>query len=191
MRVVVLAVMCLSLLAACNNLRFQPKYTQPYDESEEFGTAWRPLDENAVPIGYANVDTHLTMGLESLDGAHVDSFPFEITAEDMAEGQRQYEAFCAMCHGYGGYGDGVVALEGFNPDSAAVPASFHEQRLVDAEVGYYFDVITNGAGAMYAYDSRISVEDRWRVVAYIRALQLSQSVSLDALPESLQTNFGN
>ncbi|MEL7432325.1 MAG: cytochrome c [Chloroflexota bacterium] len=175
------------VLAACGNLREQPKFNKAYDASPLFETAARELDPNAVPIGFARQDLHLSYGLTA-SGDYATGFPFEVTLEDIEEGRRLFEGYCAMCHGYGGYGDGVVALKGY-PEPA--PASFHIDRLVDAPEGYYFDVITNGQGQMLDYSARVRENDRWLIIAYIRALQTSQSVPLDSLPEDLQANFND
>ena len=101
----------------------------------------------------------------------VDRFPFPITREALERGQERYQIFCSVCHGMTGYGDGIVARRGFNKPS---PASYHQDRLRQAPVGHFFDVMTNGWGAMPSYASQIPVEDRWKIIAYIRALQLSQ-----------------
>ena len=101
----------------------------------------------------------------------VDTFPFMITKEALDRGQERYQIFCSVCHGMTGYGDGMVARRGFNKPA---PASYHQDRLRQAPVGHFFDVMTNGWGAMPSYASQIPVEDRWKIIAYIRALQLSQ-----------------
>jgi len=102
----------------------------------------------------------------------VDTFPFPITKEALDRGQERYQIFCSVCHGMTGYGDGILARRGFNKPS---PASYHQDRLRQAPVGHFFDVMTNGWGAMPSYASQIPVEDRWKIIAYIRALQLSQT----------------
>src|SRR5262249_8833821 len=104
----------------------------------------------------------------------VDTFPFAITKDDLKRGQERYDIFCSVCHGMTGYGDGIVARRGF---SRPAPANYHQDRLRQAPVGHFFDVMSNGWGAMPAYASQIPVEDRWRIIAYIRALQLSQMQS--------------
>lgn len=101
----------------------------------------------------------------------VDTFPYPITKEDLKRGQERFNIFCSVCHGMTGYGDGMVARRGFNKPS---PANFHQDRLRQAPVGHFFDVMTNGWGAMPSYASQVPVEDRWRIAAYLRALQLSQ-----------------
>ena len=166
------------LIAGCNNLEEQPKYHEPYDESEQFGMAARPLDPNAVAVGQLNEDTALAYG--TTNGAYVTENPLDVDAEVLEYGQRMYEGFCSPCHGYAGYGDGVIAREGFQNIR-----SFHIERLQEAEDGYFYDVITNGFGNMYNYAARLDTYDRWATVAYIRALQLSQTADAASLPESI------
>jgi mono/diheme cytochrome c family protein len=100
----------------------------------------------------------------------VDTFPFPVTEEIVRRGKERYEIFCAMCHGATGFGDGMIVRRGYRR-----PPSYHTDQLRQAPVGHYFDVITNGWGSMPRYDSMIPVTDRWAIVAYIRALQLSQN----------------
>ncbi len=96
-------------------------------------------------------------------------FPFAVTAEVINRGQERYRIFCAMCHGETGQGDGMIVRRGFRQ-----PPSYHEDRLRQARVGYFFRVITEGYGAMPPYRAQVPVQDRWAIAAYIRALQLSQ-----------------
>jgi mono/diheme cytochrome c family protein len=96
-------------------------------------------------------------------------FPFPVTAEVVARGRERFEIYCAMCHGYTGEGDGMIVRRGFRR-----PASYHEDRLRQAPVGYFFRVMTEGFGAMPSYRAQVPVQDRWAIAAYIRALQLSQ-----------------
>jgi mono/diheme cytochrome c family protein len=98
-----------------------------------------------------------------------DSFPFPVTADVVARGRERYEIFCAMCHGPTGQGDGMIVRRGYRQ-----PPSYHEDRLRQARVGYFFRVMTEGFGAMPPYRSQVPVQDRWAIAAYIRALQLSQ-----------------
>src|SRR5437660_12067486 len=122
----------------------------------------------SINLPNAPVTTASTMALYPDD---VDTFPFPITKEALDRGQERYQIFCSVCHGLTGYGDGILARPGFNKPS---PASYHQDRLRQAPVGHFFDVMTNGWGAMPSYASQIPVEDRWKIIAYIRALQLSQ-----------------
>lgn len=169
-------------LAGCDNMTWQPKIDEPYGESPTFETAARQLDPNAVPVGEARVGDPFYTGM--LNGAYVDELPFELTEAVLEEGRFQYESFCMPCHGLSGYGDGIVAQEGFPP-----PASYHTDELRARPVGYFYEVITDGFGVMYSYASRIQPEDRWAVAAYVRALQISQYSELDDLPEDLRGQF--
>jgi hypothetical protein len=105
------------------------------------------------------------------------TFPFPITESDIRRGRDRYDIFCSTCHGRIGDGNGMIALRGFRK-----PPTFHDQRLRDAPVGHFFKVMTEGFGAMYDYSAQIEPEDRWRIIAYIRALQLSQNVPASAVP---------
>ena len=90
----------------------------------------------------------------------------EVTESVMLRGQERYNIFCSPCHGLSGRADGVIVKRGMKQ-----PPSFLEQRLIDSEAGYFFEVISNGFGVMYSYASRIKPEDRWAIIAYLRALQ--------------------
>ena len=111
------------------------------------------------------------------NGADVTTFPMQINATVLQRGQQRYNVYCSPCHGYAGYADGMIVRRGFSP-----PPSFHQDRLRNAPVGHFYDVITNGYGAMYSYASRINPADRWAIVAYIRALQLSQNARIQDVP---------
>ena len=100
----------------------------------------------------------------------VNEFPFAITATELDRGEERFQAYCLMCHGATGYGDGMIVRRGFRR-----PPSFHDDRLRSESLGHFFDVITNGWGAMASYSDMIPADDRWRIIAYIRALQLSQN----------------
>jgi len=101
----------------------------------------------------------------------VETFPIPIDKAAIDRGQQRYEIYCSVCHGMTGNGDGMIARRGFNKP---LPASYHQDRLRQAPVGHFFDAMTNGWGAMPSYATQIPVEDRWKIIAYIRALQLSQ-----------------
>jgi hypothetical protein len=109
----------------------------------------------------------------------VDTFPFEITAEVMARGRERYGIFCAPCHDAVGSGLGMIVQRGMKQ-----PPSLHVERLRQAPPGYFYDVVTNGFGAMVDYADRVPVRDRWAIVAYLRALQLSQNAAIEDVPES-------
>jgi mono/diheme cytochrome c family protein len=103
--------------------------------------------------------------------------PLPVTIELLQRGQERFDIFCAPCHGYGGDGDGMVVRRGFPK-----PPSYHTSGLRQAPDSHLFEVITHGYGAMYPYAERVPIDDRWAIVAYIRALQLSQNAPLDAVP---------
>jgi mono/diheme cytochrome c family protein len=107
----------------------------------------------------------------------VDTFPFPVTPEMVARGQERYQIFCSACHGDIGYGDGMIVRRGYRR-----PQSFHTDQLRGAPVGHFFDVMTNGWGAMPSYAPQVPVRDRWAIIAYIRALQLSQNQQAETAP---------
>ena len=105
--------------------------------------------------------------------------PPEVTPTLLRRGQERYEIFCTPCHGLAGRGDGMIVARGF-----PAPPSYHTARLRAAPARHFFDVITNGYGVMYSYAARVPPEDRWAIVAYIRALQLSQGAKVASVPEA-------
>lgn len=111
----------------------------------------------------------------------VTEFPMPITAADLDRGQERFNIYCSVCHGRLGDGAGMIVKRGFRK-----PPSFHEERLRNAPIGYFFDVETNGFGAMPDYASQIPPEDRWRIIAYIRALQLSQHATAADVPDDVR-----
>lgn len=154
----------------------QPKY-QPLQASTFFedGRASRPRVPGTVARGQLRADEALYTG--STGGKLVDTFPFPVTPAVLQRGRERYNIFCAPCHDQVGTGRGMIVQRGFQP-----PPSFHIERLREAPVGYFFTVITNGFGAMYDYADRIPPRDRWAIIAYIRALQLSQHATLADVP---------
>jgi len=167
----------LELTGCDNEMRNQEKY-KPLAESHFFADkmASRPLVEGTVARGALKEDDHLYTG--KVDGKHTETFPFEVDETVLKRGQQRYDIYCAVCHDRLGYGNGMVVQRGFKQ-----PPSFHDARLVAAAPGYYFDVITHGFGDMNNYAGQIKAYDRWAIIAYIRALQLSQNATLaDADP---------
>jgi mono/diheme cytochrome c family protein len=189
-----LSAFCLLLTGCRRDMQDQPKAIAYRANSfYQDGTGSRPLVAGTVPRGYLREDRSFFFGKKlsasSLNQEQqaqmnratasasnpfpddVDTIPMPITKDDLNRGQERYDIYCSVCHGMTGYGDGIVARRGFNRPS---PASYHQERLQQAPVGHFFDVMTNGWGAMPSYASQVPVEDRWRIAAYIRALQLSQ-----------------
>ncbi len=154
----------------------QPKYV-PLRESTFFADSRsaRPLVEGAVARGHLRDDDLLYTG--KMNGQDATVFPATVTPQTLARGRERFDIFCSPCHGRTGQGDGMVVLRGYRR-----PPSFHQDRLRDAPVGHFFDVITNGFGAMPDYASQVRAEDRWAIIAYVRALQLSEHATLADVP---------
>jgi len=161
----------------------QPKYI-PLRESEFFGDmrSARPLPMGVVARDHLNEDTYLYTG--KVNGVLGNVFPFPITADDLKRGQQRYNIYCTPCHSPIGDGHGVVVQRGYKQ-----PPAYTDPKVLQTPVGHYFDVMTNGYGAMPDYAAQISVQDRWRIVAYIRALQLSQHATLADVPAKYRENW--
>ena len=165
------------LLAGCRqDMHDAPRY-DPLEASTFFadGLSARQLPVNTVARGLLRDDDHLYTGM--VEGVLAETFPSEVTDAVMARGQERYNVFCSVCHGQTGEGNGMIVQRGFR-----APPSLHEDRLRDAPVGYFFDVMTNGFGAMQDLASQVPVFDRWAITAYIRALQFSQTGALADVP---------
>ncbi len=135
----------------------------------------RPLIAGTVPATGLAGDELLYNGV--VDGRVATVFPFPVTRQVLARGQDRYNIFCSPCHGRLGDGDGMIVRRGFRR-----PPSYHIDRLRKAPVGHFYDVMTRGFGSMYDYAARVAPRDRWAIVAYIRALQLSQNATLADVP---------
>jgi len=166
----------LAATACRQDMHDQPRY-EPLEATTFFkdGRASRPLVEGTVARGQLRIDDHFYRGM--IDTALATTFPFPVTKDVLERGQERYNIFCAPCHDRVGTGKGMIVQRGFRH-----PPSFHLDRLRRAPVGHFFDVITNGFGAMYSYAGRIPPGDRWAIIAYIRALQLSQNATIDEVP---------
>jgi cytochrome c553 len=165
------------LMTGCRlDMHIQPKY-KGLEPSSFFsdGRSARPVVPGTVARGELRTDELLYTG--KINGQIANVFPFPITKKDLERGQQRFNIYCAPCHDYTGSGNGMIVQRGFPP-----PPSYHIDRLMKAPVGHFFDVITNGYGTMYSYAARVSPRDRWRIAAYIRALQLSQDASIKDVP---------
>ena len=176
LRICVLA--SLFLLAGCSlkqDMAMQPK-DRPLWPSDFFddGRSARPLVENTVPRGSVAED-QLFVAKDS------NAFPLPLNMELLDRGKDRYKIFCTPCHGLQGDGNGMVAVRGMKH-----PPSYHQDRLRQAPNGYIFDVITNGFGAMLSYSAQIPPRDRWAIVAYVRALQLSRNAKVSDLPPDIR-----
>jgi Cytochrome C oxidase, cbb3-type, subunit III len=155
----------------------QPKY-KPLAASAFFGDgrSARPIIEDTVARGHLDIDTEFYAGKTDA-GKPVELFPMRVTEGVLKRGQERFGIYCSPCHDRTGSGHGIVVQRGFKQ-----PPSFHTDRLRQVPVGYFFDVMTNGFGAMLDYRTQIEPTDRWAIVAYIRALQRSQQATLADVP---------
>jgi cbb3-type cytochrome c oxidase subunit III len=166
------AVIVLGLLAAaaCRQaMEDQPRY-EPLEASSFFpdGRSSRPILPGTVARGHLDDDA-----------APGDALPFPVTRELLDRGEERYDIFCSPCHDRVGTGDGMVVRRGYTR-----PPSFHIDRLREAPAGHFFEVMTQGFGAMPSYAAQVPVRDRWAITAYIRALQRSQHAALADVPAS-------
>lgn len=175
-------------IAGCRqDMHDQPKlktYREGADRAPVEGTVARGAlkDDALTPkvvatVAPATVTSATATGAPSAAVKVVDDFPFAITAEVLARGQNRFNVYCAPCHNVLGDGNGMIVQRGFRR-----PPSYTEDRLRNTPASHFYDVMTNGFGAMSSYNDKLSPEDRWKVAAYIRALQLSQRATVDDVP---------
>jgi mono/diheme cytochrome c family protein len=145
---------------------------KPFEESRYFadGRGARLLPAGTVARGFLRDDIGLYKG-QTAEGDFLAQIPVPVTRELVLRGQSRFNVYCTPCHGRVGQGDGMIVQRGFKK-----PVSFHDPRLRMTPAGYFFDVMTNGFAQMPSYAAQVTPEDRWAIVAYIRALQLSQNV---------------
>lgn len=170
--------------AACRqDMHDQPRY-KPLHGSDFFGDgrSERPIVEGTVARGHLDDDELLYTGKQG--GRFSAEFPFPVDAKVMQRGRERFQIFCTPCHGATGRGDGMVVRRGFKR-----PPPYTTDVLLKQPAGYFFDVITNGFGAMPDYRAQIPARDRWAIVAYVRALQLSEHATLADVPEPERTGL--
>jgi mono/diheme cytochrome c family protein len=188
-------VLALLLLAACEKAKQdmydQPRY-KPYAKSELFtdNNSARPLPAGTMPRatgGMADASGG-RLGMQDMQqdvaAEHAQAMPYPITQQLLQRGQQRYEIYCMPCHSAVGDGDGLVVRRGF-----PAPPSYHIERLRQAPDRHFYDVITNGYGIMYSYADRVAPPDRWAIVAYIRALQLSQHAPVAQLTPPMRAQL--
>lgn len=170
-----MALACVLLLAAagCRQNMHNQNKVEPLEASALFkdGQGARPLPANTVPRGDLREGPAYT-GLGP-DRQPIAEIPFPATREVLLRGQERYDIFCSPCHGRAGDGTGMIVRRGYKQ-----PTSFHDPRLRGAQVGYFFNVMTEGFGVMPSYAPQVPVEDRWAIAAYIRVLQYSRNARL-------------
>jgi hypothetical protein len=177
--------LALAGLTACTQKMADGPRNNPLTASDFFpdGMSARPLVDGTVARGHLRSDGLFYTGRSG--GSLATTFPFPVTREVLNRGRERYDIFCAPCHGRLGKGDGIVVQRGMR-----APPSYHIDRLREAPPGHFFDAITKGFGAMASSASRVPPGDRWAIVAYIRALQLSQNATIADVPEEKQKVLG-
>ncbi len=167
-------------LGGCRqDMHDQPKY-KPFAATSFWpdGRASRPVVEGTVARGRLKTDTRLWKG-RNADGSFIADFPVPVTKALLVRGQQRFNIYCTPCHGRAGDGEGMVVQRGFKH-----PPTYHSDKLRQQPNGYIFDVISNGFGSMPSYGSRIPMEDRWAIAAYVRVLQFSQNATIDDVPQA-------
>jgi len=179
-----LCAILLTLSGCRQDMHNQPKF-KPLRASEFFadGRSARPLLPGTVDRSEINQDPAYLSGLQNLQP--VETLPFPVTRQTLERGRERFNIYCTPCHGELGDGNGMVVQRGY-----LRPPSFHDDRLRRAPVGHFFDVITNGLGGMPDYSQQIPVDDRWKIIAYIRALQLSQHAAPADVPADTRGQLG-
>lgn len=173
----VLLTVALFPLSGCSpNMSEQPKYN-PLAPSDFFadGRSERPVVAGTVPHGAPRFGDPLYTG--RANGEVVERMPLPLTRELLERGRERFDIYCSPCHGRTGSGEGMVVKRGFRE-----PPSYNSERLREAPDGHFFEVITKGFGEMTSYADRVAPSDRWAITAYIRALQFSQSATLEDVP---------
>ena len=173
-----------ALVAGCRqDMHDTPRY-EAFEANSTFADnrASRTAPTGTVARGWLRDDEALYTG--KLAGQAVDEYPFAIGRAELMRGQERFNIYCTPCHGRLGDGNGMVVSRGLRQ-----AASYHQDRLRQEKLGYFYDVITNGFGAMQGYAEQIPVRDRWLIVAYVRALQLSQHASVDDVPADKRTEL--
>lgn len=169
-------------LTACDNMQHQRSAEDVAPGPEGDVAALRRAPAYTVARGAPAPGDPAFTGFR--DGQPLAKMPLPITRERLARGRERFNIYCAACHGEDGYGQGIVVRRGF-----PAPPSYHDDRLRQIADGHLFDVMTRGYGAMLPFADRLTPEDRWAVVAYVRALQRSQHVALQDLPPADQAHF--
>jgi mono/diheme cytochrome c family protein len=167
----------LAASTACRqDMHDAPRY-DPLEASATLpgGASAQPIVEGTVARGQLQEDEHLYTG--RVAGKPAETFPFAMTKDDLDRGQQRFNIYCAPCHSRTGDGNGMVVQRGFKQ-----PASYHIERLRNVPPGYFFEVMTNGFGVMPDYRMQVTPEDRWRIAAYVRALQLSHHATTGDVP---------
>ena len=178
---ILVVTLCLLWLSACTQVMEEQPRCDPLEFTPFFedGRCSRHLPPDTVAQGQLRTDEHFYAGTS--EGELATTFPFTVTMAVLERGQERFNIFCSPCHDRVGTGQGMIVQRGFTS-----PPSFHSERLRQAPEGHFYDVISNGFGVMPDYAEQVPPADRWAIVAYIRALQLSQYAALEELPAGLR-----
>jgi len=179
-----MGVAAILLLAGCRqDMHDQPRF-KPLAKSDFYADlrSARPPVEDTVARGELREDQYFFTGMIGGGNTPGDYMPFAVTEDVLARGRERFNIYCSPCHSRLGDGNGIVPSRGFPKK----PSSFHIERLRKAPLGYFFDVMTHGFGVMLDYSAQIPPRDRWAIVAYIRALQLSQNATGSDIPAGQQ-----
>ena len=165
-------------LAGCRQDMHQAPRYNPLAKSDFFADqrASRPLVEGTVARGFLRDDKVFYTGRQP-NGAFVTELPVKVDKALLERGQERFNVYCSPCHGRTGDGNGMIVQRGFKQ-----PTSYHSDRLRAQPIGYFYDVMTNGFGAMQDYSAQVAPRDRWAVAAYIRTLQFSRQATLADVP---------
>lgn len=184
-RLVLIALSVGLIATGCRQDMHDAPRFDPYEASAMFadGASARPLPPGTVARGHLREDRWLYEGKDE-NGQLVTAFPMLVTREVLERGHERFEIYCSPCHDSLGTGNGMIVRRGFKR-----PVSYHDERLRQAPVGYFYDVMTHGFGVMSSYAAQVSVEDRWAIAAYVRVLQTARNQRLAELPASQQKAF--
>jgi mono/diheme cytochrome c family protein len=174
-----LSLAAFAVVGCRQDMHDQPKYI-PLRPSDFFadGRSQRMPVEGTVPQNLPNRDQDPYLYTGKINGQDGTVFPFPITAKDLERGRQRYTIYCTPCHSRVGDGNGMIVRRGYRQ-----PPNWHDDKYRNYAIGHFFDVMTNGFGAMPDYSSQVPVKDRWRIAAYIRALQLSQHATVAEVPQ--------
>ena len=180
---IVAAFLCAT--ACRQDMQDQPKY-KPLGASSFFadGRQARPIPAGTIARDELNDNDAFHTGQQN--GAFLDVIPTQVDSKLLERGRARFDIYCSPCHGRTGDGNGMVAQRGVK-----IPANLHTDRLRSVPPGYLYQVIANGYGAMGDYGDQIPVNDRWAIVAYVRALQLSRNATVNDVPPDERGQLGN
>jgi mono/diheme cytochrome c family protein len=181
---ILLCVVALFAAGCRQDMHDTPRY-EAYEATDQVtgAAAARIAPTGTVARGLLREDEALNTG--KIEGQLVDAIPFALSHADLKRGQERYTIYCTPCHGQLGDGNGMVVQRGLRQ-----AASYHQDRLRQERIGYFFDVITNGFGAMQGYAEQVPVRDRWLIAGYVRALQYSQNASVTDVPQDRRSELG-